>query len=672
MGLLKPILVGPKARIEAVAAQAGIDLSGCELVDAPHSHGSAETAVRLAREGKAEMLMKGSLHTDELMAAVVKRETGLRTGRRISHCFIMDVPAIDRVVIITDAAVNIFPTLVDKVHIVQNAIDLRARARTASSPKVAILSAMETVNPQVPSTIEAAALCKMAERGQITGGVLDGPLALDNAIDLGAARIKKHRLAGGGPGRHPRRARPRGRQHAGQEPVLHGRRRRGGHRARRARADHPDQPRRLGRDAARRRAPWRRSSPRRGARARRRRSPDGEQRDAIVVLNAGSSSIKFSLFAQGAATTWRSRCAARSRPSTRAPRFIAKDAAGETVATHAWPEGTRLGHEGALEHIVAFLRSDVARAAAGRHRPPRRARRHEVRASRCASIARCSPIWRSSCRSRRCTSRTTWSRSGSRSSAGPSCRRWPASTPRSTAHSPSWRRCSRCRGRCTRRACGATAFTACRTSTSPRCCRSSIRRGRQGPHRRPAPRQRREHVRARRRAQCREHDGLHRRRRAADGHALRRARPRRVLYLMEQRGMDARAIEKLIYSESGLLGVSGVSSDMRDAAGERARRAPARRRPVRLPHRPRARLARRRARRARCDRLHRRHRREQRRDPRARVPRRGLARRRRSTTRPTSAAARASAAPASTTAAFAVPTNEELMIARHTQRLLAQ
>ncbi len=190
MGLLKPILVGPKARIKTLAAHMELDLSGCELVDAPHSEGSAETAVRLAREGKAEMLMKGSLHTDELMAAVVKRETGLRTSRRISHCFIMDVPAIDRVVIITDAAVNIFPTLEDKVHIVQNAIDL-AQALGLEQPKVAILSAMETVNPKVQSTIEAAALCKMADRGQITGGLLDGPLALDNAIDLGAARIKK-------------------------------------------------------------------------------------------------------------------------------------------------------------------------------------------------------------------------------------------------------------------------------------------------------------------------------------------------------------------------------------------------------------------------------------------------------------------------------------------------
>jgi len=190
LGLIRPILVGPKARIAAIADQFRIDISGLEIVDAPHSVGSAETAVRLAREGKAEMLMKGSLHSDEIMAAVVKRDTGLRTSRRVSHCFVMDVPAIDRVVIITDAAVNIFPTLEDKVHIVQNAIDL-AHALGMPQPKVAILSAMETINPKVPSTIEAAALCKMAERGQITGGVLDGPLALDNAIDLGAAKIKK-------------------------------------------------------------------------------------------------------------------------------------------------------------------------------------------------------------------------------------------------------------------------------------------------------------------------------------------------------------------------------------------------------------------------------------------------------------------------------------------------
>jgi phosphate acetyltransferase len=190
LGILTPILVGPKARIEAVAKQFGVKLSGIEIVDAPHSHASAEGAVRLASEGKAEMLMKGSLHTDELMGAVVRKDAGLRTARRISHCFVMDVPALDRAIIVTDAAINIFPTLEDKVDIIQNAIDM-ALALGMPTPKVAILSAMETVNPKVPSTVEAGALCKMADRGQITGGILDGPLALDNAINLTAARIKK-------------------------------------------------------------------------------------------------------------------------------------------------------------------------------------------------------------------------------------------------------------------------------------------------------------------------------------------------------------------------------------------------------------------------------------------------------------------------------------------------
>lgn len=190
LGILRPILVGPVARIRAVAAQYGLDISGFELVDVAHSHAAADAAVQLAREGRAEMLMKGSLHTDELMSAVVRTGTGLRTERRISHAFIMDVPSLDRAIIITDAAINIFPTLEDKMHIVQNAIDL-VLALGFGEPKVAILSAVETVNPKIPSTVEAAALCKMADRRQITGGLLDGPLALDNAIDLDAARIKQ-------------------------------------------------------------------------------------------------------------------------------------------------------------------------------------------------------------------------------------------------------------------------------------------------------------------------------------------------------------------------------------------------------------------------------------------------------------------------------------------------
>ena len=188
--LIEPILVGPEARIREVAAKHNLDISGFEIVDAEYSEDSAAKAVELVREGKAEALMKGSLHTDELMGAVVKRDTGLRTARRISHCFVMDVPNHDQPLIITDAAVNIAPDLKSKVDITQNAIDL-AQALGSKEARVAILSAMENVNPDVPSTLEAAALCKMADRGQITGAVVDGPLALDNAISIEAAAIKK-------------------------------------------------------------------------------------------------------------------------------------------------------------------------------------------------------------------------------------------------------------------------------------------------------------------------------------------------------------------------------------------------------------------------------------------------------------------------------------------------
>jgi len=187
--LIAPILVGPKARIESLAKQHGIDLGDIPIVDAPYSEASAAKAVDLVREGKAEALMKGSLHTDELMGAVVRRDGGLRTARRISHCFVMDVPSYAETLIVTDAAINIAPTMEDKVHIIQNAIDL-AHAMRFPEVRVAILSAMETVNPKVPSTVEAGALCKMADRGQITGAILDGPLALDNAISLESVKIK--------------------------------------------------------------------------------------------------------------------------------------------------------------------------------------------------------------------------------------------------------------------------------------------------------------------------------------------------------------------------------------------------------------------------------------------------------------------------------------------------
>jgi phosphotransacetylase/acyl dehydratase len=188
-GMIVPILVGPTSKIAAVARERGLDIKSFELVDAPHSHAAAAKAVEIVRAGRAELLMKGSLHTDELMHEIVAKETGLRTERRISHVFIMDVPTYPEPLFITDAAINIFPDLETKVDIVQNAIDLH-RGLGLGEPRVAILSAVETVSPKIPGTIDAAALCKMAERGQITGALLDGPLALDNAISPEAARIK--------------------------------------------------------------------------------------------------------------------------------------------------------------------------------------------------------------------------------------------------------------------------------------------------------------------------------------------------------------------------------------------------------------------------------------------------------------------------------------------------
>jgi phosphotransacetylase len=187
--LIVPLLVGPAAEIAETARSAGLDLRGLEIIDAPNSHAAAERAVALVREGRAEVLMKGSLHTDELLSAVVAREKGLRTGRRISHAFLMDVPTYHKALVVTDGAINIAPVLEDKVDICQNAIDL-AVSLGVKTPKVAILAAVETVNSKMPATLDAAALCKMAERGQIKGGILDGPLAFDNAISLEAARTK--------------------------------------------------------------------------------------------------------------------------------------------------------------------------------------------------------------------------------------------------------------------------------------------------------------------------------------------------------------------------------------------------------------------------------------------------------------------------------------------------
>jgi phosphate acetyltransferase len=189
IGLIAPLLVGPAGKIKEVASQHDLDIGRFTIVDAPHSHAAADKAVELARRGKAQLLMKGSLHTDEIMSAVVRSATGLRTERRLSHAFIMDVPTYPKPLLISDAAINIFPTLDDKRDICQNAIDL-AHALGLEIPKVAILSAVETVSTKIPSTIEAAALCKMADRGQIGGALLEGPLAMDNAISKKAAETK--------------------------------------------------------------------------------------------------------------------------------------------------------------------------------------------------------------------------------------------------------------------------------------------------------------------------------------------------------------------------------------------------------------------------------------------------------------------------------------------------
>jgi len=189
-GLITPVLVGPEARIRAVAKAEGVDISPYRIVATEHSHEAAEKAVAMARAGEVAALMKGSLHTDELMGAVVPSATGLRTARRISHVFVLDVPAYPRMLLITDAAINVSPTARDKADIVQNAIDL-AQVLGIAEPRVAILAAVETVNPDMPATVDAAILCKMADRGQITGGILDGPLAFDNAISEAAARAKQ-------------------------------------------------------------------------------------------------------------------------------------------------------------------------------------------------------------------------------------------------------------------------------------------------------------------------------------------------------------------------------------------------------------------------------------------------------------------------------------------------
>ena len=289
LNLMIPVLVGPAAKIRAVAEADGIDLSPYELIPTAHSHEAAARAVALARAGKVEALMKGSLHTDELMHEVVAKDTGLTTARRISHVFVMDVPAYPRVLFLTDAAINISPDLEDKRDIVQNAIDL-AQVLGIETPKVAILSTVETVTPKLRSTIEAAALCKMADREQITGGVVDGPLAFDNAVSEEAARTR------GSSPRWP--AGPTSWSFPTSRPATCSSNNWSTWPGRRARAscsaqgaDRADQPRGQAAEPDR---------------VLRDRPPAGTPQEGhrgmtkvILVLNAGSSSVKFFMFSVG-------------------------------------------------------------------------------------------------------------------------------------------------------------------------------------------------------------------------------------------------------------------------------------------------------------------------------------------------------------------------------------
>ena len=491
--------------------------------------------------------------------------------------------------IITDAAVNIAPTLEDKIDIVQNAIDL-AHALGMQEVRVAILSAMETVNPKVPSTIEAGALCKMADRGQITGGILDGPLALDNAISLRAAQIKK--IDSPVAGRANVLVVPdleAGNMLAKSLSFLAGRGRRR-HRARRARADHPDQPRRFGVRPARLlrgrgagRQARREDRPRPSGERHGRRHPRAQRRLvehqvlAVPMLPDAARALV---------------CAGRSKASTRRRTSSRRTRQGTSLDEQPWDEGTQLGHDGALDHLVDFLRAASGRPSPDRRRPSRRARRprtsrepalvdapsaraaREIRSARAAA-----PAAQPGADPRR-------RRAHAGSAAGRVLRH--RVSPRAARAGADVRAAG---GNHRRVACAATAFTACPTSTSPAYCRESTRRRRAG-------RTVVAHlgngasmcaIRAGRSVASTMGftavDGL------PMGTRCGTLDPGVMLYLMDELKMDARAIEKLIYQQSGLLGVSGISSDMRALLASDDPRAKLRGRPVRLSDRPRARLA---------------------------------------------------------------------------------
>ncbi len=624
--LIVPILVGPAARIQAIAAANGADIAPYRLVNTAHSHASAATAVALARSGEVETLMKGSLHTDEIMAEVISAQTGLRTDRRISHVFVMDVPAYDRMLLVTDAAINIEPTLREKADIAQNAIDL-ARHLGVELPKVAILSAVETVNPDIRSTLDAAALCKMADRGQITGAVLDGPLAFDNAISEFAARTKSIKSPVAGAADVAAGAEHRGGQHARQAAALLRGRRQRRHRAWRAGAGRADEPRRQRahadrfrrrRQVARARAP--RSGRARGpAETMTVRAAGGR---AILVLNAGSSSIKFCVFRLEAGAIARD---LRGQISglTAAPRIALRRGA-ETLVDAGLGRGP-MAHAAALDHLLDAL-----------HR--------ELRGTQFVGVGHrvvhgglefMAPI----------------------AVDAPVLARLDRYVPLAPLHQP--HNLSAIREMLERLpgvpeiACFDTAFhrtvpeVAQLFALPPRFAEAGVRR--YGFHglsyeyiatqlpaldaRAAAGRTVVFHL-GNGCSMCALHGGQS----VATtmgftaveglpmGTRCGSLDPGVLLFLMDELRLGPREIERLIYHESGLLGMSGLSSDMRDLLASDDPAADARGAGVRLSRGSRTRLARRRARRAGCGRVHGRHRREPGRGAGAHLPRGRVAR----------------------------------------------
>ena len=370
--LIRPILVGPEAKIRAVAERCGIDLAPYEVVEAAHSHAAAAQAVAIVRAGEAQALMKGSLHTDELMAEVVRKEVGLRTERRISHAFIMDVPTYPKALVVTDAAINIFPDLETKADIVRNAIDM-AHAFGREMPKVAILSAVETVTPKIPSTIDAAALCKMAERGQITGASAGWPLGLRQRDQQGGGGDQEHPLRGRGRCRHPAGARPRGRQHPRQAAHVPGQCRCRRHRAGRARADHPDLARRYRArppGVVRDRHPAGRLAPAGGRDASVTSQPGClAMPDAVLTINAGSSSLKFSLWRVGGDGEPTPALEGEIEGIGTEPHMKAKDAKGQELVDRRWQDAG-MDHAAFLGVLRDWLREQLgdARLAGVGHR----------------------------------------------------------------------------------------------------------------------------------------------------------------------------------------------------------------------------------------------------------------------------------------------------------------